>query len=71
MAGFLFIILFLAAGAASFWFGFDLIPENILQRFSNIENAKFMTAGFGALLGLLTGLLFQKLSQTLLDQCLL
>ena len=64
----LILILFLISGAASGWLGVDLLPERLLVPVTNLEGLRWVLGGFGALFGLVAGLLFQQLRQKLMRQ---
>ncbi len=64
----LILILFLITGAASGWLGADFLPSTMLEGVTNLEGLKVVLAGFGSLLGLLIGLLFQQLRTRLTQQ---
>ncbi len=64
----LILVLFLITGAASGWLGADFLPINMLEEVTNLEGLKIVLAGFGSLLGLIIGLLFQQLRTRLTQQ---
>ncbi len=64
----LILILFVITGAASGWLGADFLPASMLEEVTNIEGLKVVLGGFGALLALLVGLLFQQLRAKLTHQ---
>ena len=64
----LILILFLISGAASGWLGVDLLAERLLVQVTNLEGLRWVLGGFGALFGLVAGLLFQQLRQKLMRQ---
>ena len=53
------ILSFIIAGAGIGFYGVDLLPPDALQQVSNIEGLSVVSGGFGALFGLIVGLLAQ------------
>ena len=53
------ILSFIIAGAGIGFYGVDLLPPEALQQVSNIEGLSVVSGGFGALFGLIVGLLAQ------------
>lgn len=68
MTGFLTIILFLIAGAASSWLGFDYLPGKPFQGASYFGETRTVITFAGGLLGLITGVLFQQLTKNVTQQ---
>ncbi len=64
----LILILFLISGALTGWFGLGLVPERFLTLTKDIEEFRLILCGVGAFLGLITGLVFQKLRQRLINK---
>ncbi len=54
MLGFLIILIFVAAGSGLGYYGLDFLPTAVVQG-ANIEGARFVTGGFGVLVGLAVG----------------
>ncbi|MBE9076647.1 PIN/TRAM domain-containing protein [Romeria aff. gracilis LEGE 07310] len=55
----LIVISFILAGAGVGFFSIDFLPETALQQVTNLEGLSSVTAGFGALLGGVLGLVVQ------------
>jgi uncharacterized protein YacL len=53
------ILSFIIAGAGIGFYGVELLPPDALQQVSNIEGLSVVSGGFGALFGLIVGLLAQ------------
>lgn len=64
----LILLLFLVSGAAAGWLGVDLLPDRLLLQVSNLDGLRWVLGGFGALFGVVAGLLFQQLRQKLMSQ---
>jgi len=64
----LILILFVISGAAAGWLGVDLLPEQQLIRIPNLEQLTWILGAVGAGVGLVAGLVFRQLRQTLMRQ---
>ena len=64
----LILILFVISGAAAGWLGVDLLPEQQLIRIPNLEQLTWILGSVGAAVGLVAGLVFRQLRQTLMRQ---
>ncbi|HEY9629261.1 MAG TPA: PIN/TRAM domain-containing protein [Coleofasciculaceae cyanobacterium] len=53
------ILSFIIAGAGIGYYGVDLLPTDTLEQVNSLEGLSFATGGFGALFGLLLGLVAQ------------
>lgn len=53
------IFSFIVAGAGIGFYGVDLLPPGALAQVTNLEGLSFVTGGFGALIGVATGLVAQ------------
>ncbi|MBD3882382.1 PIN/TRAM domain-containing protein [Phormidium tenue FACHB-886] len=53
------ILSFILAGAGIGFYGVDLLPPDALQQVNNVEGLSVVSGGFGALFGLIVGLLAQ------------
>lgn len=59
MLDFIIVFSFIIAGAGIGFFSVDLLPPDVLEQVTNIEGLSSVTGGFGALLGLVLGLVAQ------------
>ncbi|MCP9807917.1 TRAM domain-containing protein [Cyanobium sp. HWJ4-Hawea] len=64
----LILVLFVISGAAAGWLGVDLLPEQQLIRIPNLEQLTWVLGGVGSAVGLVAGLVFRKLRQSLMQQ---
>ena len=64
----LILVLFVVSGAAAGWLGVDLLPEQQLIHIQNLEQLSWILGGGGALVGLLAGVMFQRLRRRLMEQ---
>jgi uncharacterized protein YacL len=55
----LFFIIFVLAGAAVGFHGVELLPETTLSQVANLDGLRWVTAGFGSLIGAAVGLVAQ------------
>ncbi len=62
----LILVLFFISGVATGWLGVDFLPDQIVAEVTNLKGLRTLLGGFGALLGLLAGFLFQQLRQRLM-----
>ena len=62
------VVLFLIAGAASGWFGAELLPSQVLENFKNLKFFRFLLTGGTSLIGGLISLLFLQLRKSLIKQ---
>ncbi len=53
------IISFIVAGAGVGFFSVDLLPVSLMEQVTNLEGLSFVTAGFGGIVGVATGLVAQ------------
>ena len=68
MVDILILVLFVVSGAAAGWLGVDLLPEQRLIHIQNLEKLSWILGGGGALVGLLAGVMFQRLRRRLMEQ---
>ncbi|WP_320667116.1 PIN/TRAM domain-containing protein [Prochlorococcus sp. MIT 1307] len=78
MVDLLLLFLFLVSGATTGWFCVDILPDNFLEQiflqegflnqWANKADLKSLLTGFGALVGLLTGFVFQQLRKRLISK---
>ncbi len=66
MVDLLILVLFSAAGTAIGVLGIELLPKQLWEQLSNLENFRIIAGTISALLGLIAGILFQQLRKTLL-----
>tara|TARA_Y100001968_G_scaffold42730_1_gene32799 strand:- start:35 stop:1144 length:1110 start_codon:yes stop_codon:yes gene_type:complete len=68
MVDLLVLFLFLIAGAASGWLGVEILPTQIIGKFSNLEFFRIVLSVGSALLAVLIGFLFLQLRKRLIKQ---
>jgi len=64
----LILLVFLISGASAGWMGVHLLPQELLDNSTNVERVRWVLTGFGALFGLVAGLVFQRLRERLMRQ---
>lgn len=59
MLDFIIVVSFIIAGAGIGFYSVDLLPMDVLDQVTNLEGLSFVTGGFGALIGLVLGIVAQ------------
>ena len=60
MADLVILVLFLISGAITGWIGVNWLPQETLDKITNLKNLKIALSGLTALVGLLIAFLFQQ-----------
>ena len=68
MVNLLILVLFLLAGAASGWLGFEFLPKSTFEQFNNQALLKVSITGIFSVIGLLLGFIFQQLRKNLTNK---
>jgi len=60
MADLVILVLFLISGAITGWIGVNWLPQETLDKITNLNNLKIALSGLTALIGLLIAFLIQQ-----------